>query len=93
MSRTTLNRLAKLEAFVSHRGGLVHVIPAHSDEEFRERQAAFIDRASANASDTFMRVHGHGVDEPFATGKTMTDLLAHIAMIGRRVHDHGRNAQ
>jgi hypothetical protein len=40
-----------------------------------------------------MRVHGHGVDEPFATGKTMTDLLAHIAMIGRRVHDHGRNAQ
>jgi hypothetical protein len=90
MNRTTLNRLAKLKAVVSHRDGIVHVIPAHSDEEFQERRAAFLEEYGARPGDVFVQVHGFAQADPFTTGKTMLDLLAHVAMNGRRVHDHGR---
>jgi hypothetical protein len=93
MNRTTLNRLAKLEASVSHRDGVVHVIPAHTDEEFQEKRAAFLKEHGARPRDVFVQVHGFTQAEPFTTGKTMSDLLAHVAMNGRRVHDHGRIPQ
>lgn len=93
MNRTTLSRLAKLEASVSHRDGMVHVIPAHSDEEFQEKRAAFLEGYGVQPRDVFVQVHGFPQADPFTTGKTMSDLLAHVAMNGRRVHDHGRNAQ
>lgn len=92
MSRATLNRLAKLKAFISHRGGLVCDIPAHSDEEFREKGAAFT-RDIGRMPLTFVRVHKFTQTEAFTTSRTRTDLLAHIAMNGRRVHDYRRNAQ
>jgi hypothetical protein len=57
MSRTILTRLAGLEASAPRRDVLVHVISAHTDEEFRGKRAAFIDRHGANASDAFVRVH------------------------------------
>jgi hypothetical protein len=93
MNRTTLSRLAKLEASVSHRDGVVHVIPAHSDEEFQEKRAAFLEEHGAHPRDVFVQVHMFTQADPFTTGKTMSDLLAHVAMNGRRVHDYGRNAQ
>jgi hypothetical protein len=43
MNRATLNRLAKLEASAPRRDAMVHVIPAHTDEEFQEKRAAFIE--------------------------------------------------
>lgn len=49
--------------------------------------------AGTTASDVFMRIHGRGMTELFATSKTMTDLFAQVAMNGRRFHDYGRNAQ
>ena len=91
MSRGILNRLAKVEASVFYRDGIVHVIPAHSGEEFEERRVAFLGEHGARPGDVFVQVHGFTRAEPFTTGKTMSDLLAHIAMNGRRVHDHGRN--
>jgi hypothetical protein len=93
MSRMTLNRLAKLEASVSYRNGLVHVIPAHSVEEFEEKRAAFLEVHGTQPRDVFVQVHGVTQAEPFTTGKTMLDLLVHVAMNGRRVHDHGRISQ
>ncbi|KLK89433.1 hypothetical protein AA309_31490 [Microvirga vignae] len=93
MNRTTLNRLAKLEASVSHRDGVVHVISAHTDEEFEEKRTAFIEEHGANPHNIFVQVHKFTHAEPFTTGKTMPDLLAGVAMYGRRVHDYGRNAQ
>jgi hypothetical protein len=93
MNRTTLSRLAKLEASVSHRDGVVHVIPAHTDEEFEEKRAAFLEEHGTRPGDDFVQIHGCAQTDPFTTGKTMSDLLAHVAMNGRRVHDHGRNAQ
>lgn len=90
MNRTTLSLLAKLEASVSHREAVVHVIPAHTDEEFEEKRAAFLDEHGANPRDIFVQVHKFTQAEPFTTGKTMPDLLAHIAMHGRRVHDPKR---
>ncbi|PVE21131.1 hypothetical protein DC522_28325 [Microvirga sp. KLBC 81] len=93
MNRTTLNRLAKLEASATHRDGVVHVIPAHTDEEFEGKRAAFLKEHGAHPGDIFVQVHKFTQTEPFTTGKTMPDLLAHVAMNGRRVHDCGRNAQ
>jgi hypothetical protein len=90
MNRTTLNRLAKLEASVSHRDGMVHVIPAHSDEEFQEKRGVLLEERGAQPQDVFVQVHGFTQADPFTTGKTMSDLLAHVAMNGRRVHDRGR---
>jgi hypothetical protein len=90
MNRTTLSRLAKLEASVSYWDGVVHVIPAHSDEEFQEKRAAFLEGYSVQPQDVFVQVHGLPQADPFTTGKTMSDLLAHVATNGRRVHDHGR---
>jgi hypothetical protein len=92
MSRAIISRLVKLEASVSHREGMVHVIPAHTDEEFEEKQAAFLEEHGACPGDVFVRVHRFTQAEPFTTGKTMSDLLAHVTMNGRRVHDYGRNA-
>ena len=89
MNRTTLNRLMKLEANVSHREAVVHVIPAHTDEEFEEKRTAFLEEHGANPRDIFVQVHKFTQAEPFTTGKTMSDLLAYVAMNGRRVHDHG----
>jgi hypothetical protein len=93
VNRTTLNRLAKLEAVVSHREAVVHVIPAHTDEEFEEKRATFLDEYGTNPRDIFVRVYKFTQAEPFTTGRTMPDLLAHVAMNERRVHDYGRNAQ
>jgi hypothetical protein len=90
MNRTTLGRLAKLEASVSYRDGVVHVIPAHSDEDFQEKRGAFLEEHGARPGDVFVQVHGFAQADPFTTGKTMSDLLAHVAMNGRRVHDNGR---
>jgi hypothetical protein len=90
MNRTTLSRLAKLEASVSYRDGVVHVIPAHSDEEFQEKRTAVLDEHGAYSRDVFVQVHGFTQADPFTTGKTMSDLLAHVAMNGRRVHEHVR---
>ncbi|MET0532533.1 MAG: hypothetical protein ABW003_30155, partial [Microvirga sp.] len=73
MSRTILTRLARLEASTPRLDAMVHIIPAHTDEEFQEKRAAFIDRHGVNASDTFVRVHKFTQTEPFATGKTMAD--------------------
>ena len=84
MSQTILNRLSKLEK-VRGRDGLVHVIPAHSDEEYAAKRTALIEAGAAHAEDLFMRVLGD--EEPFSTGKTMAGLLDHIAQNGRRVHD------
>lgn len=93
MNRTTINRLAKLEASASRRDGVVHVIPAHSDGEFEGKRAAFLEEHGAHSGDVFMQVHKFTQADPFTTGKTMPDLLAYVAMNGRRVHDHGRNTQ
>jgi hypothetical protein len=93
MNRTTLCRLAKLEASVSYRDGVVHVIPAHSDEEFQEKRSAFLEEHDARPGDVFVQVHGFTQADPFTTGKTMSDLLAHVAMNGCRVHHHGRTPQ
>jgi hypothetical protein len=93
MNRTTLSRLAKLEASVSYRDGVVHVIPAHSDEDFQEKRGAFLEEHGARPGDVLVQVHGFAQADPFTTGKTMSDLLAHVAMNGRRVHDHGRNTR
>ncbi|WP_457089027.1 hypothetical protein [Microvirga sp. P5_D2] len=93
MKRTTLSRLAKLEACVSYRDGLVHVIPAHTEEEFEEKRAAFLEEHGARPGNVFVQVHGFTQADPFTTDKTMSDLLAHVAMNGRRVHDHGRNTR
>lgn len=90
MNRTTLNRLAKLEASICHRDGVVHVIPAYSDEECEEKRAAVLEEHGAHSGDVFVQVHKFTQAEPFTTGKTMSDLLAHVAMNGRRVHDYGR---
>ncbi|MBL0407884.1 hypothetical protein JKG68_28695 [Microvirga aerilata] len=90
MNRTTLNRLAKLEAVVSHRDGVVHVIPAHGDEEFQEKRTAFLEGHGAHPGDVFVQVHTFAQAEPFTTGRTMTDLLAYVAMNGCRLHDYGR---
>jgi hypothetical protein len=90
VNRTTLTRLTRLEASVSHRNGVVHVIPAHSDEEFEEKRAAFLGEHRANPRDVFVQIHKFTQAEPFTTDKMMPDLLAHVAMNGRRVHDHGR---
>jgi hypothetical protein len=90
MNRTTLGRLAKLEASASHRDGVVHVIPARYDEDFQEKRGALLEEHGARPGDVFVQVHGFTQADPFTTGKTMSDLLAHVAMNGRRVHDHGR---
>jgi hypothetical protein len=90
MNRTTLGRLTKLEASASFRDGAVHVIPAHSDDEFQEKRAALLKGYGARPGDIFVQVHKFTQADPFTTGKTMSDLLAHVAMNGRRVHDHGR---
>ena len=90
MSRGILSRLVRLEASVSYRDGVVHVIPAHTDEEFQEKRAALFDEHGTHPRDVFVQVHGFTQADPFTTGKTMLDLLAHVAMNGRRVHDHGR---
>jgi hypothetical protein len=90
MNRTTLSRLAKLEASVSYRDGVGHVIPARCDEDFQEKRAALLEEHGARLGDVFIHVHGFAQTDPFTTGKTMSDLLAHVAMNGHRVHDHGR---
>lgn len=93
MSRGILSRLMKLEASVSHRDGVVHVIPAHTNEEFEERRASFLEEYGAHPGDVFVQVHKFIQAEPFTTGKTMPDLLAHIAINEHRVHDYGRNTR
>jgi hypothetical protein len=90
VNRATLNRLAKLEASVSHREAVVHVIPAHTDEEFEEKRAAFIEEPGANPHDIFVQVHKFTQAEPFTTGTTMPDLLALIAENGRKVYEPWR---
>jgi hypothetical protein len=90
MNRTTLGHLAKLEVSVSYRDGVVHVIPARCDENFQEKRSALLEERDARPGDVFVQVHGFTQADPFTTGKTMLDLLAHVATNGHRVHDHGR---
>ncbi|WP_262299693.1 hypothetical protein [Microvirga sesbaniae] len=90
MNRTTLIRLAKLESSTFTWDGIVHVIPAHDGDEFQEKRTILLAEHGARPGDIFVRIHGSAQADPFTTGKTMTDLLAHVAMNGRRVHDHGR---
>jgi hypothetical protein len=92
-NQTTLSRLAKLKASVSYRDGVVHVIPARCDEDFQEKRGALLEEHGARPGDVFVQVHGFAQADPFTTGKTMSHLLAHAAMDGRRVHDHGRIAR
>jgi GTPase involved in cell partitioning and DNA repair len=72
---------------------MVYFIPAHAGDGFQAKRAALIDRQGASALDTFVQVPKFTQTESFATGKTMMDLQAHIAMHGRRVHDYGRITQ
>jgi hypothetical protein len=92
MKGAILNRLARLESQTFQRDAMVHVIPAHTDEEFEEKRAAFIQEHGANPGDIFVQVHKFTQEEPFTTGKTMMDLLAHVSMNGRRVYDNGRDS-
>ena len=84
MNRTVLSRLSRLEKAPGG-DGLVHVIPAHSDEDYAAKRTALIEAGAAHPEDLFMRVLGD--EEPFSTGKTMAGVLDHIAQNGRRVHD------
>jgi hypothetical protein len=56
----------------------------------RQVDSTFLEEYGARPGDVFVQVHGFTQADPFTTGKTMSDLLAYIAMNGRRVHDHGR---
>ena len=86
MSRAILNRLSKLEK-ARGRDGLVHVVPACSDEEYEAKRLALIQAGTAHQEDLFIGIRRFGQEEPFSTGKTMVGLLDHIAQNGRRVHD------
>jgi hypothetical protein len=88
-----MKRPVKLEASVSHQDGVVYVIPAHTDEGFEEKWAAFLEDHGATPHDVFVQVRKFTQADPFTTGKMMSDLLAHVAMNGRRVHDHERNTR
>jgi hypothetical protein len=88
MNRATLTRLARLETAHRHHEAMVHVVPAMTDDEFSERRAALIETGAARPDDAFLRVHGVGMNgEPFVTGMTMGELLAHIAANGRKVYN------
>lgn len=87
MNRSTLNRLARLEGARRHHDAIVHVVPALTDDEFSDRRAAMIESGGARSDDAFLRVYGDGMDgQPFTTGMTMAELLAHIATNGRKVY-------
>lgn len=83
MTRALTIRLSRLEASVSYRDGNVHVIPAHPGEDFQGKRGALLEEHGARTGDVFVQVHGFTHADPFTTGKTMSDLLAHVAMNGR----------
>jgi len=86
MNRAVASRLSKLEAR-SGRTGIMHVVPAASDEEYRAKRDTLIREHGAHPDDIFIQVLSFQDEEPFTTGKTAADLLDHVAQHARRIHD------
>ena len=91
MNRTTVRRLSKLETTRSDREARVHVIPAHTDDEFETKRMDLVLAGEVGPRDLVIHVRQFSEPaEPQCWG-SLSNLLERAASEGRKLHEQPRN--
>ena len=87
MNRNTLRRLSKLEAITSDRDARVHVIPAHTDDEFEAKRADLVLAGEAGPRDLVIHVRQFSEPAKAQCWGSLSALMERVASEGRKLHD------
>ena len=91
MNRNTLRRVSKLEAITSDRDARVHVIPAHTDDEFQAKRTDLVTAGVVRPPDVVLHIRQFSEPaEPQCWGG-LTALMERVASESRKLHDQTRH--